>query len=216
MAMTVTSRGRGSSVPKDNLRKRSERDGVPYVAMGTGRLHYADARQRRRFSGSYEVGVRELCEHFDVREVAFDPYLARNMLNNLLEDGLPAVEMRQGYVTMAPAIKEMERAIIAGRFKHGGHPVLRWNFSNICVQLDKIENKTFHKGRSSKIVSTARTSGRNGRWSWHSAAITRGSVYSDAWPYVPKGSRFGEIKPMADSTETEQLVVELEARIDAV
>ena len=76
-----------------------------------------------------EDKVRDLCNQFDVREIAFDPYLARNMLNNLLEDGLPATEMRQGYVTMAPAIKELERAIISGRFKHGGHPVLRWNFS---------------------------------------------------------------------------------------
>ena len=77
------------------------------------------------------------------------------MLNNLLDDGLPAVEMRQGWVTMAPAIKELERAIIAGRFEHGGHPVLRWNFSNVAVEDDKAGNKTFHKGRSKDRIDGA-------------------------------------------------------------
>ena len=55
-------------------------------------------------------------------------------MSNLAEDGFPAIEMRQGWVTMAPAVKELERAIIAGRFRHGGHPVLRWNFDNIAVE----------------------------------------------------------------------------------
>ena len=51
-----------------------------------------------------ENTLRELCERFDVREIAFDPHLARNMLNNLLEDGFPAIEMRQGPLTMGPAL----------------------------------------------------------------------------------------------------------------
>jgi hypothetical protein len=72
-----------------------------------------------------------------VREIAFDPHLARVMLNNLLEDGCPAVEMRQGWVTMAPAVKELKRAIIGRCFRHGGHPVLRWCFDNIAVETDK-------------------------------------------------------------------------------
>jgi phage terminase large subunit-like protein len=37
--------------------------------------------------------------------------------------------MRQGWVSMAPAIKELERAIVGRKLVHGGHEVLRWNFS---------------------------------------------------------------------------------------
>jgi phage terminase large subunit-like protein len=90
-----------------------------------------------------------------VREIAIDPYLARNLLNNLTEDGFPALEMRQGWVTMAPAIKELERAIIGHQFQHGGHPVLRWNFDNIAVEIDKAGNKSFHKGRSKDRIDGA-------------------------------------------------------------
>ena len=124
-----------------------------------------------------EDKVRDLCERFDVKEIAFDPYLARNMLNNLLEDGLPAVEMRQGWVTMAPAIKELERAIIAGRFQHGAHPVLRWCFCNVAVEIDKAENKTFHKGRSKDRIDGAQAAAMAvGRAHLGDAG---GSVYGD-------------------------------------
>lgn len=133
--------------PADNLRARADRDGVPYplwaeqdfIAPTSGNV--VDFRH-------VETVIRDLCQRFDVREIAFDPHLARNMIANLLDDGYPAVEMRQGWVTMAPAIKELERAIIAGRFQHGGHPVLRWNFENIAVETDKAGNKSFHKGKS--------------------------------------------------------------------
>ena len=133
--------------PKDNLRRRADQDGVPYPKWAEDGLITPTPGNVVDFR-AVESCVRDACARFDVREAAFDPYLARNMLNNLLDDGLPAVEMRQGWVTMAPAIKELERAIIGRRFTHGGHPVLRWNFSNIAVEEDKAGNKTFHKGKS--------------------------------------------------------------------
>ncbi|CDZ53368.1 terminase large subunit [Neorhizobium galegae] len=140
--------------PRDNLDKRADRDGVPYPQWaGEGFIeptfgNVVDFRV-------VEDTIRELCERFEVREIAFDPHLGRVMMSNLADDGYPAIEMRQGWVTMAPAIKELERAIIAGRFRHGGHPVLRWNFDNIAVETDKAGNKAFHKGKSRDRIDGA-------------------------------------------------------------
>lgn len=78
--------------------------------------------------------VVEICEDFDVREIAFDPYLARQVQPGLMEMGLPCVDMRQVPSLMMPAIHETERAILAGEFYHGGNPVLRYCFSNVVVQ----------------------------------------------------------------------------------
>jgi phage terminase large subunit-like protein len=133
--------------PSDNLRRRADQDGVPYPKWAADG-HIIPTPGNVVDFKIVEAKIRSLCADYNVREIAFDPYLARNMLNNLLEDGLPAVEMRQGWVTMSPAIKELERAIIGRRLTHGGHPVLRWNFSNIAVEIDKTGNKTFHKGKS--------------------------------------------------------------------
>jgi phage terminase large subunit-like protein len=140
--------------PADNLRLRSERDGVPYVRWAAEGLieptpgNVVDYRH-------VEDRIRGLCADYDVREIAFDPHMARNLLNNLSDDGFPAVEMRQGWVTMAPAIKELERAIIGRKFQHGGNPILRWHFDNIAVETDKAGNKSFHKGKSRDRIDGA-------------------------------------------------------------
>jgi phage terminase large subunit-like protein len=140
--------------PELNLRARADRDQVPYVQWAADGYITPTPGNVVDFR-TVEDTIRDLCLRFDVREIAFDPHLARNTLNNLLEDGYPAVEMRQGWVTMAPAIKELERAIIGRKFQHGGPPVLRWNFENIAVETDKAGNKSFHKGKSRDRIDGA-------------------------------------------------------------
>lgn len=76
----------------------------------------------------------ELCEDFDVREIAFDPYMARQVQPKLLDMGLPVVDMRQVPSLMMPAFHELERAILGGEFHHGAHPVLRHCFANVVVK----------------------------------------------------------------------------------
>lgn len=143
--------------PADNLRKRADLDNVPYPLWADEGLIIPTPGNVVDFR-AVEDKIRELCDEFDVQEIAFDPHMARNILNNLLEDGYPAIEMRQGWVTMAPAIKELERAIVGRSFVHGGHPVLRWHFSNIACETDKAGNKAFHKGKSRDRIDGAQAS----------------------------------------------------------
>jgi phage terminase large subunit-like protein len=140
--------------PEDNLQRRADRDGVPYPRWAEDGLIMPTPGNVVDFR-AVEEHIRDLCARFAVQEIAFDPHLARNTLNNLLEGGLPAVEMRQGWVTMAPAIKELERAIVGQRFRHGGHQILRWHFDNIAVETDKAGNKSFHKGKSRDRIDGA-------------------------------------------------------------
>lgn len=140
--------------PEDRLRERADVDQVDYPAWAEDGFITPTPGNVVDFR-TVEDTIRELCARFNVKEIAFDPHLARNMLNNLLEDGFPAVEMRQGWVTMAPAVKELERAIVGRKFKHGGHPVLRWNFSNIAIHTDSAGNRVFHKGKSRDRIDGA-------------------------------------------------------------
>jgi phage terminase large subunit-like protein len=140
--------------PADNLREREDRSGVPYTIWAEEEFIIPTPGNVVDFR-VVEQKVRDLCATYNVAEIAFDPHMARNMLNNLLEDGLPAVEMRQGWITMAPAVKELERAIVGRRFKHGGHPILRWNFDNIAVHTDRAGNRVFHKGKSKDKIDGA-------------------------------------------------------------
>lgn len=140
--------------PADNLQAKADRDQAPYPTWAEKGFitptpgNVVDYR-------TVEDKIRELCVTFKVQEIAFDPHMATVMMASLAEDGLPAVAMRQGWVTMAPAIKELERAIVGRQLTHGGHPVLRWNFDNIAVHTDSAGNRMFHKGKSRDRIDGA-------------------------------------------------------------
>ncbi|SFP62599.1 terminase large subunit [Tranquillimonas alkanivorans] len=140
--------------PEDNLRARGDRHGVDYVSWAEDGYIIPTPGNVVDFR-FIEEHIRELFARFNVREAAFDPHMGRVMMQNLEEDGLPVVEMRQGWVTMAPAVKELERAILARRFNHGGHPVLRWNFDNVQLHVDAAGNRSFHKGKSGNKIDGA-------------------------------------------------------------
>lgn len=140
--------------PEDNLRARGERHGVDYVSWAEDG-HIIPTPGNTVDLREVEAHIRELCARFNVREIAFDPTFGRSMMASLSDDGLPAVEFRQGWVSMAPAVKELERVILSGALRHGGHPVLRWNFSNIQVETDKAGNRMFHKGKSGNKIDGA-------------------------------------------------------------
>ena len=140
--------------PADNLRARSEVDGVPYVEWAKDGFivptpgNVVDYR-------AVEQHIRDLCAQYDVREIAFDPAYAQPVMGPLNDDGFPVLTMRQGWVTQSPALNELERAIIGRNFQHGAHPVLRWCFSNIAIHTDNAGNRTMHKGKSTDRIDGA-------------------------------------------------------------
>ncbi|MFS2011705.1 terminase TerL endonuclease subunit [Azospirillum sp. CT11-132] len=137
--------------PGDNLLVQQDRDRAPYVRRADNGLIEPTLGNVVNFR-AVEDCIRDQCDRFNVVSVGIDPHLARSTLNTLTEDGYPAVEVRQGWVTMAPAIKELERAIIARQFQHGGHDVLRWCFDNIQVETDRAGNRLFSKGKARERI----------------------------------------------------------------
>ncbi len=141
-------------MPGDNIDKRTIQSGFSYSNHCDDGLIIATPGNVTDYR-MIEATIRDLCEDFQVREIAFDPHYAGMIMSNLMEDGYPCVAFRQGWATMGPAIKELERAILAKKFRHGGNPVLRWNFSNIAIQDDGKGNKSFNKTKSSEKIDGA-------------------------------------------------------------
>ncbi len=141
-------------LPRDNILRKAGQDGVNYAVWEEQGLITLTDGNVVDFH-AVEAAIEEICARFNVREIAFDPHLARNSLNNLQDKGLPVVEFRQGWVSMSPAINELERAILARQFQHGGHPILRWHFDNIAIRTDTAGNRSFHKGKSKDRIDGA-------------------------------------------------------------
>lgn len=141
-------------VPADNLRARTDRDGVPYVEWA--RQGFITPTPGNVIDyGAVEACIRGLCERFDVREIGFDPAYAQPVMGPLTDDGFPCVTIRQGWVTQSPALNELERVILAGNLVHAGHPVLRWCFDNVAIHTDSAGNRTMHKGKSRDRIDGA-------------------------------------------------------------
>jgi phage terminase large subunit-like protein len=158
--------------PKANLQERQDRTGAPYLDWANKGLITTTEGNVVDFR-AVERTIRDLCDRFDVQEIAFDPYLARQVQPQLLEDGLPVVDFRQVPSLMMPALTELERAIVSGRFRHGGHPVLRFCFANAEAERNKHGHLTsLHKskrwlsidGAVAAAMAVSRASaGQNGR-----------------------------------------------------
>jgi phage terminase large subunit-like protein len=162
--------------PADNLRARGDRDGVPYVAWAEQGLITATPGNVIDYS-AVEACIRGLCERFEVREIDFDRALAQPVMQPLQNDGLPVVEISQAWQIQTPALNALEKVILEGRFIHGGHPVLRWNFANIAVHHWGNSNRRFEKTKS-----TGRIDGAVASWMAVSRAATgeaHGSFYDN-------------------------------------
>jgi phage terminase large subunit-like protein len=102
-----------------------------------------------------EAKIMDLAERFNVAEIPIDRWNATGTMNRLMNAGLPVVKFGQGFASMNAAVKETERTILSGNLKHGGHPVLRWNFQNCTIDRDPAGNEKFNKARSPEKIDGA-------------------------------------------------------------
>lgn len=140
-------------IPEDRMMERERRDRAPYTAWVRDGLiratsgnviDYAYIRQQ----------LNEIAQHYDMYDVAYDPWNATQLSLELQEDGLSLVEMRQGMASLAAPSKEFVRLILSQGISHGGNAVLRWMADNTAARGDASGNV-----RPDKAKSTGRIDG---------------------------------------------------------
>ena len=159
--------------PADNLRAREEKSKQPYTKWAADGLITATTGNVIDYR-AVEAKIIELTERFDVREIAFDPFLARQIQPKLAEAGLPVVDFRQVPSLMMPALLELERAIVGRTFRHNAHPILRMCFANSETERNKAGHavrlvKSRRWGSIDGAVATAMavsraSAGEGGNW----------------------------------------------------
>lgn len=87
-----------------------------------------------------EHDIKAFCRGHDVQEIAFDPWNATMLTQNLDEEGIEMVEFRQGFASMSPPTKEILALILDKKLNHGGNPVLHWMADCMTVKQDPAGN----------------------------------------------------------------------------
>lgn len=102
-----------------------------------------------------EAKIRELCDSYAVQTVGFDPKFAGRLMARLAAADVPVVECPQTPAHLAPFYVEMQRAMLARKFRHGGAPVLRHAVLNAVPVIS--DNNLFYlsKKKSAAAIDVA-------------------------------------------------------------
>lgn len=139
--------------PEEGIHERSKNDNVPYETWARqGYLtptpgditDYAAVRTK----------LEELALVYQIGEIAYDPWNATQLVTELQWAGANVVPVPQSFRALSPPWREVERLVLEGMLRHGGHPILRWMAENVELLMDPEGNV-----RPSKRVSSERIDG---------------------------------------------------------
>jgi phage terminase large subunit-like protein len=136
-------------LPAEGLLDRDRKEGGHYRAWrDLGLLETTPGR-----AINYKAIIQRLAEirvEYDLERVAYDRAFIKtfNMRCEELGVKLPLEEYGQGFVSMSPAVQAFEAAVLDRRIHHGGHPILRWQVSNVAIETDASANRKPSKKRA--------------------------------------------------------------------
>lgn len=151
-------------LPGDGLYEKSKFDRVPYDQWrDEGYLQTTPGRAiEYEYIAEHLRGVFDRC---NVVALAFDRYNMRFLKPWLEKVGFSDEELErfkefgQGFISMSPAIRELESKLLSRKMKHGNHPVLRMCAANAVANIDPAGNRKFDKkkatGRIDGMVALA-------------------------------------------------------------
>ncbi len=138
-------------LPEEAIEKRAKRDRAPYplwvrqglcITTPGNVIDYQAIRSQ----------ILESDVAFDLREIAYDPWNATETATWIEAQGLTAVPIRQGYISMTGPTKRLLELVLSGLIAHGGNPAMRWMASNLMVELDAAGNVKPDKAKSTEKI----------------------------------------------------------------
>lgn len=94
-------------------------------------------------------------DKFDLQELAYDRWGMQELAKKLDKLRFPLVEHGQGFRGMSEPMKAVEIAVIDGKLRHGGNPVLGWQVGNVAFDEDKAGNLSPNKKRATGRIDAA-------------------------------------------------------------
>lgn len=87
--------------------------------------------------------------------LAYDRWGAARVVQVIQNMGIEVVQFGQGFASMNPPMKELERLILAHKIRHGNNPVLTWMMDNVVARMDPAGNIKPDKEKSKEKIDGA-------------------------------------------------------------
>jgi phage terminase large subunit-like protein len=163
--------------PEEGIAERSRRDGVPYDDWARDGFLTATPGNVTDYS-FVRAQAQADAERWQILEVGYDRWNATQLATELEQDGAVMVPISQTQAGLAPSWREVEKAVLEGKLRHGNHPILRWMAGNVEVETDAAGNQKPSKARSSEridgMVALTMAIGR-----WMVRIAEQPSIYSE-------------------------------------
>ncbi len=99
-----------------------------------------------------EKWFEEQAEKYNVSLITYDPAKAFRLNKALEEKGYKTEKVRQGFVTLGPALDDLKEMFLDGNVILNKNPMMRWYINNVELVIDRNKNRIPTKaGRYRKI-----------------------------------------------------------------
>lgn len=140
-------------LPGEGLVEKSRADRVPYDTWAKqGYLQTTPGSAIEYAWIAHEL--RKVFDEHNIVKIAFDRWNWKFLKPWLLEAGFrdheidKFFEFGQGYVSMSPALRQLESILLEKQLRHADHPVLKMCAANAVVQTDPAGNRKLAKDKS--------------------------------------------------------------------
>jgi len=96
--------------------------------------------------------IRELVKRYNVKAVGYDPWGATQLATQLFAEGVPMIEVRQGYRTLSEPAKRLEALVLGRKLRHNDNHLLNWAVSNCVLDIDPAGNVKPSKQSSTERI----------------------------------------------------------------
>ncbi|GAK08992.1 phage terminase large subunit [Geomicrobium sp. JCM 19038] len=83
----------------------------------------------------------EQSNHFNIELITYDRAKAFRLNKELEEYGFDTEEVRQGFLTLGPALDDLKHLFIDGKVIFNNNPLMRWYINNVELVSDRNNNK---------------------------------------------------------------------------
>lgn len=96
--------------------------------------------------------IEKDADMFDIDQIAFDRWGAARVSQVLQNKGMTMAQFGQGFASMSPPMKELERLVLSRKLVHGNNPVLTWMADNLVARMDPSGNIKPDKDKSREKI----------------------------------------------------------------
>ena len=138
-------------IPRENAKKRSERDKVDYLTW-IKQGHIIATEGDVADYNYIKEKIKELSLEYRLNSLAYDRWNASQLVVDLVNDGANMAPFGQGFQSMSAPTKELEKLILGKQIIHGDNPAMNWMLSNVAIQEDPAGNIKPNKAKSTEKI----------------------------------------------------------------